>query len=130
MESNCDAHDGTLGRLERLERLVSELQRAVGSFADEVRTRQIVVVDDDDHPRIVGEVFADVAELRLELPALDGSPGSELLLFAVASAHPGPVELGPAVGVQLRAQGRAIFELDAWPDVDGVWRPHLHLSGA
>jgi len=88
-----------------------------------------VVVDDDDHPRIVGEVFADVAELRLELPALDGKPGPELLLFAVASTHPGPVELGPAVGVQLRAQGRAIFELDAWPDVDDVWRPHLHLSG-
>jgi hypothetical protein len=130
MEPNCDAHDETLERLERLERLVSGLRRAVGSFADEVRTRQIVVVDDDDHPRIVGEVFADVAELRLELPSLEGRPGSELLLFAVASTHPGPVELGPAVGVQLRAQGRAIFELDAWPDVDGVWRPHLHLSGA
>jgi hypothetical protein len=53
-----------------------------------------------------------------------------LLLFAVASTHPGPGELGPAVGVQLRAQGRALFELDAWPDIDDAWRPHLHLSGA
>lgn len=130
MEPNCSGHDEVLGRLDRLERLVGEMQRAIRSFADEVRTRQIVVVDDDDHPRIVGEVFADVAELRLELPAVDGKPGPELLLFAVASTHPGPVELGPAVGVQLRAQGRAIFELDAWPDVDDVWRPHLHLSGA
>jgi hypothetical protein len=130
MEPTCSGHDDVLGRLEQLERLVAGMQRAIGSFADEVRTRQIVVVDDDDHPRIVGEVFADVAELRLELPALDGKPGPELLLFAVASTHPGPVELGPVVGVQLRAQGRAIFELDAWPDVDDVWRPHLHLSGA
>ncbi len=130
MEPNCSGHDEVLGRLDRLERLVAEMQRAIRSFADEVRTRQIVVVDDDDHPRIVGEVFADIAELRLELPAVDGKPGPELLLFAVASTHPGPVELGPAVGVQLRAQGRAIFELDAWPDVDDVWRPHLHLSGA
>jgi len=130
MEPTCSGHDDVLGRLEQLERLVTGMQRAISSFTDEVRTRQIVVVDDDDHPRIVGEVFADVAELRLELPALDGKAGPELLLFAVASTHPGPVELGPAVGVQLRAQGRAIFELDAWPDVDDVWRPHLHLSGA
>jgi hypothetical protein len=105
------------------------MERSIRSFADEIRTRQIVVVDDEDHPRIVGEVFADVAELRLELPTPEGEPGPELLLFAVASTHPGPVELGPAVGVQLRAQGRAVFELDAWPDIDDVWRPHLHLGG-
>jgi hypothetical protein len=53
-----------------------------------------------------------------------------VLLFAVASTHPGPIELGPAVGLQLRAHGRAIFELDAWPGSDGVWRPHLHMDGS
>jgi hypothetical protein len=57
-----------------------------------------------------------------------GHPGPELLLFAVAASHPVPVELGPAIGMQLRAQGRAIFELEAWPDADGVWHPHLHVS--
>ncbi len=115
-------------RVDRLERLATEVERVVAHLRDEVRTRQLVVVDDDDHPRIVGEVFADVAELRLELSGSEGHPGPELLLFAVASSHPAPVELGPAIGMQLRAQGRAIFELEAWPDADGVWRPHLHVT--
>jgi hypothetical protein len=130
MEPDRSGQDQVLSRLEELERLVAGIERSIRSFGDEIRTRQIVVVDDEDHPRIVGEVFADIAELRLELPATGGEPGPELLLFAVASTHPGPVELGPAVGLQVRAQGRAVFELDAWPDVDDVWRPHLHLSGA
>jgi hypothetical protein len=130
MKADRSEQDQVLGRLEALERIVAGMERSIRSFADEIRTRQIVVVDDEDHPRIVGEVFADVAELRLELPTTDGKPGAELLLFAVASTHPGPGELGPAVGVQLRAQGRALFELDAWPDIDDAWRPHLHLSGA
>jgi hypothetical protein len=130
METDSNGQDHVAARLENVERLVAEMDRAIRSFADEIRTRQIVVVDEDDHPRIVGEVFADVAELRLELGAGEGEQGPELLLFAVASAHPGPVELGPAIGLQLRAQGRAVFELDAWPDPDGVWRPHLHLTGA
>jgi len=129
MEPDCDEHDLVMRRLEELEQTVAGLERSIRSYADEIRTRQIVVVDDEDHPRIVGEVFADVAELRLELPAVGGEPGPELLLFAVASTHPGPVELGPAVGLQVRAQGRAVFELDAWPGADHVWRPHLHLSG-
>jgi len=130
MEPDSNGQDQVKARLEKLERLVAEMDQSIKSFADEIRTRQIVVVDEDNHPRIVGEVFADVAELRLELPGTDGVQGPELLLFAVASTHPGPVELGPAVGLQLRAQGRAVFELDAWPDTDGMWRPHLHLTGA
>jgi hypothetical protein len=105
------------------------LRGAIRAFADEIRTRQIVVVDDEDGPRIVGEVFGGVAELRLEFPPLAGEPGPELLLFAIASGHPSPIDLGPAVGMQLRAQGRTVFELDAWPDTDGMWRPHLHVSG-
>jgi hypothetical protein len=116
-------------RVDRLERRVAEVERSFARLGEEVRTRQLIVVDDADHPRIVGEVFADVAELRLELPGSADQPGPELLLFAVASSHPAPIELGPAVGMQLRAQGRAVFELDAWPDGDGTWRPHLHVSG-
>ncbi|MGH9047382.1 MAG: hypothetical protein ACRDVW_08710 [Acidimicrobiales bacterium] len=124
-----DSNDERLrGRVDILERLIADIERSISAFGDEIRTRQLVVVDDDDHPRIVGEVFADVAELRLELPPVNGEPGPELLLFAVGSTHPGPLELGPGVGLQLRAQGRAVFELDAWPDTDGVWRPHLHVS--
>jgi hypothetical protein len=117
-------------RFDRLERRVVQVERWLAGLRDEVRTRQLIVVDEADRPRIVGEVFADVAELRLELPGSENQPGPELLLFAVASSHSAPIELGPAVGIQLRAQGRAVFELDAWPDVDGAWRPHLHVSGA
>lgn len=126
------SHDGEnlCEHLDRLEPRVASLERLLLGLRDEVRTRQLVVVDDDDHPRIVGEVFADVAELRLELPGTPGEPGPELLLFAVVASHPSPFELGPAIGMQLRAQGRAVFELDAWPDVDGVWRPHLHVTGS
>jgi hypothetical protein len=129
MPKDADAHDPLATRVRRLETQLAQLARAIRSFADEVRTRQLIVVDDEDRPRIVGEVFADVAELRLELPTVDGNEGPELLLFAVSRAHPGPIDLGPAVGLQLRAEGRAVFEMDAWPDTDGTWRPHLHLSG-
>jgi hypothetical protein len=117
-------------RVAELERQVGRLERAIAAFSAEIRTRQLVVVDDEDHPRIVGEVFADTAELRLELPDVDGAPGPELLLFAITSSHPGPADLGPAVGLQLRAEGRAVFEVDAWPGPDGAWRPHLHLSSS
>jgi hypothetical protein len=115
-------------RLEGIERRITRVERAFEALSGEVRTRQLVVVDDEDHPRIVGEVFADTAELRLELPTVGGGPGAELLLFAITASHPGPVDLGPAVGLQLRAEGRAVFELDAWPGPDGAWRPHLHLG--
>src|ERR1700749_325707 len=130
MTSNRSDENELADRLWEVERVVGEIEATIHAFADEIRTRQIVVVDDKDHPRIVGEVFGDVAELRLELPNAGGEPGPELLLFAVAFSHAGPIELGPAVGMQLRAQGRTVFELDAWPDLDGIWRPHLHMSGA
>lgn len=117
-----------VARLDGLERRVGRIEAAFDALSGEVRTRQLVVVDDEDHPRIVGEVFADAAELRLELPAVAGEPGPELLLFAITATHPGPVDLGPAVGMQLREGGRAVFELDAWPGADGAWRPHLHLG--
>jgi len=116
-------------RVAQLESHLKEVERTVQAFEDEIRTRQLVIVDEADHPRIVGEVSADVAEWRLELPSVDGRQGAELLLFAVSRTHPGPVDLGPAIGLQLRAQGRAVFELDAWPHADGVWRPNLHLGG-
>jgi len=123
--------DRELGdRLDAVEHGLEQMARHQRGLRDEVRTRQLIVVDDEDHPRIVGEIFGDVAELRLELPGTGTEVGPELLLFAVAAGHPGPVDLGPAVGVQLGAQGRAVFELDAWPGPDGVWRPHLHLSGS
>ena len=116
-------------RLDRLETRLARVERSLDALGDEVRTRQLIVVDEEDHPRIVGEVFGDVAELRLELPPTAAHPGPELLLFAVARSHPAPSDLGPAIGLQLRGGDGALFEIDAWPDDHGVWRPHLHTGG-
>lgn len=126
-----DRHEESLpARLERVEGRLLILEGRLAGLRDEIRTRQLIVVDDEDHPRIVGEVFGDVAELRLELPGALGEPGPELLLFAIARTHPGRDELGPALGLQLRSADGALFELDAWPDGHGVWRPHLHAGEA
>ena len=115
--------------LERLEDRLATVEEGLGRLGDEVRTRQLIVVDEQDHPRIVGEVFGDVAELRLELPGTGSEPGPELLLYAVARSHPGSGDLGPALGLQFRTPDGALFEIDAWPDDRGVWRPHLHAGG-
>jgi hypothetical protein len=128
MELNPEQNQD-VARLERVEGRLSLLEEHVAGLRDEVRTRQLIVVDDDDHPRIVGEVFGDVAELRLELPGTPEEPGPELLLFAIGHMRPGPDDLGPAIGLQLRAGDGALFELDAWPDGSGAWRPHLHSGG-
>jgi hypothetical protein len=116
-------------RLERIEGRLATVEQHVVGLGAEVRTRQLIVVDEQDHPRIVGEVFGDVAELRLELPGTPSEPGPELLLFAVARSHPGPSDLGSALGLQLRTADGTLFEIDAWPDEHGAWRPHLHASG-
>jgi hypothetical protein len=129
MPKDLEAHDPLEARVGRLEGHLTEIGRTVGAFENEIRTRRLVIVDDTDHPWIVGEVSAEAAELRLELPTLSGTQGPELLLFALAGTHPGPVDLGPGIGLQLRAHGQAIFELDAWPHTNGVWHPHVHLGG-
>ncbi|MGH9043452.1 MAG: hypothetical protein ACRDVP_01165 [Acidimicrobiales bacterium] len=127
--SDTEEFDLLLGRIYTLEQGLESANAAIHALGREVRTRQLVVVDDDDHPRIVGEVFGDVAELRLEMPASRSDPGPELVLFALGAAGTGPLGLGPVVGIQLRAQGRALYELEMWPDADGTWRPHVHISG-
>jgi len=121
--------DANAARLERLEDRLATVEEGFSRLGDEVRTRQLIVVDEQDHPRIVGEVFGDVAELRLELPGTVSEPGPELLLFAVARSHPGSGDFGPALGLQLRTVDGALFEIDAWPDDRGFWRPHLHAGG-
>jgi hypothetical protein len=114
-------------RIARVERRLGELEGAMGGLADEVRTRQLIVVDEEDRPRIVGEVFGDAAELRIELPGAGSISGPELVLFGVSEGHPTGDELGAAVGFQLRANGQALFEVDAVPSA-GRWRPGLHLN--
>lgn len=113
-----------------IERRVAAVEREVVSLGDELRTRRIVVHDDEGRERIVGEVVGGTAELRVELG--DG-PGMRSAVVIVASsfvAGRGPDDdgMGPAVAVQLWTEGETVAELDAWPDEEGRWRPHLHLG--
>jgi hypothetical protein len=118
-----------VGEYEVLETRLAALERAVEATGAELRTRRLVVVDAEGHERIVGEVCQGTAELRLEIPG--GRPGSRsaVVLFAsplVPGPDPGGAGFGPAVGIQLWAEGDAVAEIDAWPDGDGRWQAHVH----
>lgn len=113
-------------RLERLEALV-------GALAVEVRTGRLALVDAAGRERLVATVDEEVVELRIGAPPPSGREDASVVLFA-AAATDGRVgddrlPLGPAVGIQLWADGDAVVEIDAAPGVDGGWRPHLHLGG-
>jgi hypothetical protein len=113
-----------------MEARLAALERAVGAMAAEVRTRRLVIVDGGGDGRIVGEVCHGTAELRLETPGGGTSARSAAVLFASPSAagpDPEGTGFGPAIGLQLWAEGDAVTEIDAWPDSGGRWRAHLHL---
>jgi hypothetical protein len=141
-----------------IEARLAALERLVRAMADEIRTGRIVVVDDRGRARVVTEIVGETAELRLELPDRvpdrpadgpadgpaagpaadpgDGTGGRHGVGRAGVVLHATPTAagdaddgLGPAVGIQLWADGDAVVEIDAWPDPDGRWRPHLHLTG-
>ena len=125
---------------------LAALERSVRAMADEIRTRRLVVVDDRGRARLVTEVVGETAELRLELP--NGPPGDRatvpddgdgshpgesraaVVLHATPATVDGPDDgLGPAVGIQLWADGDSVVEIDSWPGPDGRWQPHVHLTG-
>ncbi len=123
---------------------LAALERSVRAMADEVHTRRLVVVDDRGRVRLVTEIVGDTAELRLELPGAlgdraadaDGGAGERngggpaaVVLHATSSADGSDDGLGPAVGIQLWADGDSVVEIDAWPGPDGHWQPHVHLTG-
>ncbi len=115
------------------EERLAALERAVGALADEVRTRRLVVVDGDGVPRIVGELSRGTAELRLEVPTGGAAASPSVVLYASPAPSgpvPGDMGLGPAVGLQIWADGDAVAELDAWPEEHGAWGAHLHLEPA
>ncbi len=98
--------------------------------AAEVRTRRLVLEDDDGTPRAVAQVAAGVGEVRLELPSSAPGNGTAVVLFATQGGGAADrYGLGPALGIQLWAEGVALAELDAWPDADGRWSAHLHVNG-
>jgi hypothetical protein len=114
-------------QLEVETRLVA-VEQALTHLAGEVRTRRLVI-DDPSGPRIVGEVRSGTAELRVEGGAHDGGRPAVVLFANPTDRQRSPAALAAGVGVQLWARGDSIGELDASPDTNGRWHPHLHLSG-
>ncbi len=124
---------------------LAALERSVRAMADEIRTRRLVVVDDLGRVRLVAEVVGETTELRLELPGAPGDRAADaddgaasrsgagraaVVLHATPSTVDGPDDgLGPAVGIQLWADGDSVVEIDSWPGPDGRWQPHVHLTG-
>jgi hypothetical protein len=117
--------------LRRIEERLAGVERSQRQLRDEVRTRRLVVTDDGGRERLVAEIRGSTMELRLTARQTgDGSRPAALLYVtegrAIGSSR---FDLGPAVGLQLWADGDAVAELDAWPDESGTWHPHLHLGG-
>lgn len=105
--------------IERAEDLTTRLARVEAALADltnEIRTRRLVVVDDDGQERITGEVVRGTAELSVDLSGQPSGRRSSVLVFA----NPGDEELllPPGLGIQLWVQGDAVDELGTWLGVD------------
>ena len=109
MEENIEQTEDMAARLARVEAALSDL-------GHEVRTRRLVIVDDDGQERIVGEVVRGTAELSIDLPGQPHGRRSSVLVFA----NPGDEELAlpPGLGVQLWVEGDAVDELGTWLGVD------------
>jgi hypothetical protein len=90
--------------------------------SDEVRTRRLVIVDDDGTDRIVAEVRRSIAEVRVALPDIDGHTGSVQIY---AAEHDGKGELGPMLGVQAWADGNVRAGIDVWLE-EGRWRSTVY----
>lgn len=110
---------------------MAAVETRLAALGDELRSRRIVVHDDEGRDRIVGEVVANTAELRVELGSGPGERSAVVIVASSLVAGRGPEDdgMGPAVALQLWTKGQAAIELDAWPGEDGRWQPHVHLGG-
>jgi len=105
-------------RMARVERSIAALS---DTLTHQVRTRRLVVVDEDDNERIVGSADHGIAELRIELPTRAGRHGS----LALVAFH-GSFDGSPTIGVDLWADGNSVAGLSAWLGEDGGWKTGLH----
>ncbi len=92
------------------------------SCQSEIRTRRLVVVDDSGAERIIAEVANGQAELRVALSER-GQPSTGALLYAAPNA--GDIDLGPMLGLQLRADGNAYVEVNLSKE-DDRWVPRIY----
>lgn len=103
---------------------IEQLERAVHTFQEVVRTRKLEVIDDEGAARIVGEVVDGAAELRLHLVAGHKAQEASVVIYCC----PDRDDLGAALGIQIWAGGNVIAELDVWEHRPGSWRQHLHVT--
>ena len=83
--------------------------------ATEVRTRRLVISDDQDRPRIVAEVVEGVAEVRVETD----DPDTHVLVYAGSRAGFG----SEGLGVDVFVNGNSVARIHAWPEGQGwTWR--------
>ena len=97
-----EANGGLAARLARLEERVDRLGR-------ELRTRRLVLLDEQDAERLVAEVTDRVVLLRLLLSG-DRPPGDGLVLFAA----PATEDLPPGCGLQVWQDGELVTFLEWW----------------
>lgn len=95
-----------------LRQRVAALERELAALRDEVRTRRLVLVDDQEEERVIAGVDGEVAEVRVRVPHQAGLPSTEVALFAA----PAGTLLPSGVGVQLWADGDVVAELTWWRD--------------
>ena len=112
---------------------MATVQKALGGLGHEVRTGRLVVIDDHGDAVLTAECVGGTTELRVEIPSGSVGRSTAAVLYAGDPARAQeragvPCELGPAVGLQVWADGDAVAELDAWPGTDGRWRARLHLD--
>lgn len=86
----------------------------------EVRARRLVVTDEHGATRIVAQVVAGGAEIRLQLP--DDEQDAHVLLYATPAGDDG---LGPDLGVQLWADSDASAEVNL-SRVNDRWVAETH----
>lgn len=124
--------DGGPGWRSEVERRLAVVERWVAGLGHEVRTRRLVVHDEEGRDRIVGEVCCGTAEVRVELGGEVPGDRSAVVLVAsplVTGRDATDDGMGPAVALQLWAEGEPVIGLETWPGEGGRWRPHVHLDG-
>jgi hypothetical protein len=106
-----------------LESRVTELEATVQAMTTELRTRRLVVTDDQDRPRVVTEI-GHHAELRVEVPSDDGHRTAAVLYASLATD-----DEEPSIGVSLQADGNAEVELSIARHASGRWWiPNFHFK--
>ncbi len=108
--TNSDAHNALEARLARLE-------VAVARQPAELRTRRLLIVDEHDIPRIVGEVHSGgMAELRLDAGGESDDNSASVSVFATPGDR--PLGAGCGSGLQVWINRNAVDEITAWAELE------------